>query len=160
VNGAIHPYVGLPPLERDAGPMVAVFFTTTSDLEAIAKVWSHHLYYDLLPCSQLSHDFDLFSGTVFAATEEERNEVLGTQLTPGQALYKVHVPLNLQFIVRLAEGQGALDLPHYLDDARSGGLCIQIGGGQMWGAAVFSNVIPAPVAIHANEMVVLNETAG
>jgi hypothetical protein len=160
VSGAVHPYPGLPPLERDAGTMVAVFFTTTSKLEPIAKTWADHLYYDLLPCSQRSHDFDLFSGTVFVATDEEQREIMGTELESGQGLYKVHVPLDLQLITRMAHVQGALDVPKYLDEARSSGLCIQIGGGQMWGVAVFSNLIPAPVAIRGDKLETVEVTPG
>jgi hypothetical protein len=122
-EGMVHPYPGLDPRQSLPGPYVAVLLSTESDLEQLAKNLTHHLYFKILPCSQRSHNFQLVSGTVFMASEVERNRVLGPHSKQG--LYKVHIPLNLQAIVEHAKFQGTLDVPSYVEQARSDGLCIQ-----------------------------------
>jgi hypothetical protein len=146
-EGAVHPYPGLSPLQNVPGPFVVVFFTAAADLEGIATQHTHHLYFHVVPCSQASLGHYLVAGSVFAATADEQSRVLGSSHASEQSLYKVHIPLDLKTIAERASGQGALDIPRYLQVAKNDGLCIQLGGGQMWGAALVSNLVPAPLVI-------------
>lgn len=157
IHGAVHPYPGISYTpKREGGPFIAVFFSTAADLEAKAKKWTHHLYFKLLPCSQEAHDYDLYSGRVFVATEDEREKVLGTSKVLDQNLFKIHIPLDLQEIKRAASIYGTLDVPSYFETARQDGLCFRVGGGQMWGVAMFSNIVHAPLALRGDSMVVVD----
>jgi hypothetical protein len=124
------------------------------DLEPLAEKRTHHLYFELLPCSQRGHGFTLITGTVFVATEDERKTILGRSESE-EHLYKVHIPLDLRRIIEVASSQGALDLPGYLRQAETDGLCVRVGGAQMVGLALFSNMVQAPLAIRDNSLVVL-----
>lgn len=153
-QGAVHPYPGLSIGHSQGVPIVAVFLSTKSDLERLARRRTHHLYFELLPCSQNSHGFDLFSGTVFDANDDERRQMLGPTSPSEVRLYKVHIPFDLQTLVKKASGQGALDVPSYLETAQHDGLCIRVGGAQMWGSALFSNLARAPLEIRDDSLVV------
>jgi hypothetical protein len=160
-EGAVHPYPWRhQPQPAQSGPLLAVYLATAADLEVMAKRRTHHLYFRLLPCSQKSHGFDLFSGPVFAATDKERSTMLPDPVS-GQKLYKVHVPLDPQRIFRTVNGYGDLeDVPAYLRTAEKEGLCVRVGGAQMWGLAMFSNLAPAPLALAGETLTVIDESTG
>lgn len=155
-EGAVQPYPRRDqPPPSQPGPLLAVYIATAADLEVMAKRRTHHLYFRLLPCSQKSHSFDLFSGPVFAATEKERSTML-PEPASEQKLYKVHVPLDPQKIFRTVNGYGGLeDVPAYLRTAEKDGLCVRVGGAQMWGLAMFSNLAPAPLALAGESLTVI-----
>ena len=134
-----------------------MYFATAADLETMAEKRTDHLYFTLQPCSEKSHSFDLASGEVFAATEKERSTMLPDPAS-DQRLYKVHVPLDLQTLIRTANGYGALDVPAYLRAARKDGLCVRVGGAKFFGLAMFSNLAPAPLALAEECLTVIDES--
>ena len=155
--GRVHPYPGLPGTPRP-GPRVAVFLSTTADLRRLAKSHTHHLYFELLPCSQTDHRYSLYTGDVFEATEREHASVLGAGAMPDQRLYKVHLPLDYARIVDEAGGYGTIDLTAYLESARRDGTCMRLGGATMWGvSALWSNRIAAPLAIRGESLVPIGQ---
>jgi hypothetical protein len=158
-EGAVYPYPWRhQPPPPQSGPLLAVYLATVADLEVMAKKRTHHLYFTLQPCSQKSHRFDLFSGSVFAATEKERSTMLPDPASE-QKLYKVHVPLDPQRIFRMVNGYGGLeDVRAYLRTAEKDGLCVRVGGGQMWGLAMFSNLASAPLALAGESLTVIDES--
>ena len=155
-EGAVHPYPGRTTTRSTDGPFLAVFLTTKDDLEKLSEKWTYFLYFELLPCSQTSHGTNLFEGTVFAATQEERERVLAPAELSEYKLYKVHIPLDVQAIIRQASTQGGLDLPSYLETAQRRGLCVRVGGGQMWNLGLFSNLVSVPLAIRDYSLVVVS----
>jgi len=132
-----------------------VFFTAAADLEEIATQRTHHLYFHVVPCSQASVGHYLVSGSVFAASAEEQSRILGTAHPGEQGLYKVYIPLDLKAVSERASFQGSLDVPSYVQAAKNDGLCMQLGGGQMWGAALVTNLVSAPVVIRDDVLQVI-----
>ena len=156
-SGAVHPYPGLP-IEHEAGPLLVVFLSSTEDLSLLSQKWTHHLYSDLLPCSQSGHGPALYTGTVFEATQRERQERLVASEQTSQKLYKVYIPLDYKRIAAFTAGYGALDVPSYLETSRKDGLCLRLGGGKDF-VSLFSNLVPAPLALRETSLVVLGNSA-
>jgi hypothetical protein len=157
-QGAIHAYPRLSPTRTEEGPFLAIFFLARLDLEPVALKWTYHLYYELLPCTQNSHGYDLYSGKVYVATKEEIKTQLHGSEKSDLGLYKIHIPLQMDKIKRNAEGFGALNVQTYLDRARKDGLCFRVGGGQMSGISMFSDVVKAPLVMRDNSLIVLQDT--
>lgn len=142
-SGAVHPYDGLPTVPEQS-PLVAIFFSGPKDLEALAESWTHHLYFDLISCADPQSALELFSGPVFRASSDEQKRFLRNE---GVALYKVYVPLDPR---RLYSGDNAIEeseMPAYRQTARVGGVCLRIGGGNMGGFGLRSNVVKTPLAL-------------
>jgi len=138
---------------------VVAYFSTIDNLEKRAETWTHHLFFKLIPCSQKAHDYDdLYSGDVFLATGDERSRILGDSAALDQTLYKVHIPVTLETMIRQMNVIGDLDVAKYVKTAENDGVCIKLGGGQMWGAELTSNLIQSPVAIHDNVLTVVTDS--
>lgn len=141
-SGAVHPYDGLP-IGPEPSPLVAIFFSGPTDLEALAESWTHHLYFDLISCAKPSSELELFNGPVFRASSDEQKRLLRDK---DLTLYKVYVPLDPG---RLHSGDNDFEqseMPAYRESARVGGVCFRIGGGNMTGFGLRSNVVKAPLA--------------
>jgi len=156
-SGAVHPYAGLP-IEHETGPLLVVFLSTAEDLDYLSKKWTHHLYFELLPCSQSGHGPSLYGGTVFEATEGERQKWLIASEQKNLKLYKVYIPLDYKRIVSYTTGYGALDVPSYLETSRQDGLCLRLGGGIEF-VSLFSNLVPAPLKLRGTSFMVLGNSA-
>jgi hypothetical protein len=142
-SGAVHPYDGLPTV-HEPPPLVAIFFSGPMDLEALAESWTHHLYFDLISCADPRSPLELFNGPVFRASSDEQKRFLRNE---GVALYKVYVPLDPR---RLDSGDNPFEeseMPAYRQTARVGGVCLRIGGGNMSGFGLRSNVVKTPLAL-------------
>lgn len=156
-QGAIHAYPGISLTKTEEGPFLAIFFLARRDLEPVAQKWTYHLYYELLPCTQNSHGYDLYSGQVYGATKEEIKTQLHSSEISDLSLYKIHIPLKMDKIKRNAERFGALNVQSYLENARKDGLCFRVGGGQMSGISMFSDVVKAPLVMGDNSLIVLQD---
>ena len=148
-QGAVHPYLADDERIPEQGPLVQLLFSSETDLERAAKRKAHHLYYDLRACGS---NEGLSDGAVFRATK------LSRATEPGSSnYYRVFVPLDLDRITQAASGIGGLDLSAELATAREQGLCLRVGGAQMWGVAIFSNFINIPVALVGDTIVIDRE---
>lgn len=153
--GAIHPYPGLP-IEHEDGPLLAVFLSSNEDIDRLSRKLTHHLYFELLPCSQTAHGPSLFEGTVFMATQDERQKWLASSELTSKNLYKVYVPLDGHRIMKSLVDYRTLDVPRYLETSRQDGLCLRLGGGQMYGASLFSNLVSAPLSLQGTSLIVID----
>jgi len=153
-HGAVHPYS--PDHDRVPEKQVAVLFLLTEvDLGTLAGQWDQFLYYDLLPCSSDSKGYDLFTGDVFVATDQERSTVLEPDGASKASLYKVHIPLDLARIVSQARITGGMDVAAELEEARQHGLCVRLGsGGQMGMWVLSSNLVEAPLSLVDETLVI------
>jgi hypothetical protein len=46
---------------------------------------------------------------------------------------------------------------HQPPPAQKDGLCVRVGGAQMWGVAMFSNLAPAPLALAGESLTVIDD---
>ena len=155
--GAVHPYPGLP-LEHETGPLLVVFLSSSEDIDRLSRKLTHHLYFQLLPCSQTTQGPSLYDGTVFMATEDERHKWLASSELASQNLYKVYIPLDSRRIMEFPVGYGTLDVPSYLEESRRDGLCLKLGGGEEIGTSLFSNLVPASLSLRGNSLVVVDNS--
>ena len=136
-SGAVHSYEGLPRLPEPS-PLVAIFFSGPRDLEALAESWTHHLYFDLISCANPRSDLEHFNGPVFRASSDEQKRFLRSDRV---ALYKVYVPLDPKRLYSGDNPSEESEMPAYRQSARAGGVCVRIGGGNMTGFGLRSNVV-------------------
>src|SRR5262245_51197726 len=86
--GAVKPYPGLDPRSRHSGPLLALEFSSESDLGAVAeRVHAHHLYFQMLACTSTE---GLITGSVYAASNPP---------STASHAYAVYVPLVLEDVV-------------------------------------------------------------
>jgi hypothetical protein len=156
--GAVHPYPGLP-ARPEAGPLLVVFLSSDEDLDRLSRKWTHHLYFDLVPCSQTALSGpELFNGPVFMATRDERHKWLASPESTSRNLYKVYIPLDAQRIMAFPTSYGALDVPEFLETSRRDGLCLMLGGGLMSGMRLVSNLVPIPLSLRGTSLVVTDDS--
>ncbi|MGO4549591.1 hypothetical protein AB4059_00585 [Lysobacter sp. 2RAF19] len=130
--------------------VVAIYFSGPKDLEALAEFWTHHLYFDLISCADPRNALELFNGPVFRASSDEQKRFLQHENSAFVALYKVYVPLDPR---RLSSGDNSSEeseMPAYRQSARLSGVCLRIGGGNMSGFGLRSNVVKTPLAFEDN----------
>lgn len=140
----VHQYLGLPDQDIKNGPFHVIYFSTKSDLEGMAKEYTHHLYFSLIPCSQSDHGYALWSGGVFRVSVElDRFDKMQGSPQP-KALYSIHVPKKSDAIIRFVKGFGALNADQYLKTAVNDNLCVRVGGAQMWPVSLLSNNLKVP----------------
>jgi hypothetical protein len=149
-TGVVHPYPGLS-LDRLSGDLGEVWFTTDVALESLTSL-THHHYFSLLPCGYTGDALGLWNGRIFAASLSDYSS------NPAAThLYKGYFPLSLQRLREHADGFGGIHVEQFIELARQRGLCIRVGGGQMWGwASLSSNDASLPVAITTGDSLVLN----
>ncbi|MDO6421548.1 hypothetical protein [Saccharophagus degradans] len=135
----VHPYPDLPDIDPGVGSYLKVIFDTEQDLEALAKKYTHHLYFNLQPCTQIELGYDLWSGGVFKS---------------GRDKYAVYIPLSYEALFKHASGYGALDIDQYIKTAEKDGVCIIIGGGNFGWGSLKSNLIVVPARIKSGTIVV------
>ncbi|WP_317930730.1 hypothetical protein [Halioxenophilus sp. WMMB6] len=124
----VRPYPGLP-YKKALGPFLSVRFSSNSDLEGMAKKYTHHLYFQVVPCSQNKLGYELLSGAVYKSSR----------------IYVAYIPINTELMLQNVNGYGALDAQSYLRKAREEGICFHVGGGQMWFGSLRSNNLNLPL---------------
>ncbi len=135
----VHPYPEFLDKETGDGPYLEFVFSSSSDLKSAASKYTHHLYYNLQPCSQNKLGYDLWSGGVFEKADD---------------LFTIYIPLNYALLERHVKGYGALDHMKYIQEAEKEGLCVIIGGGKMGFGSMRSNLLSVPIQINAADMAV------
>jgi len=136
-----------------------MYIASNEDLKPIAEKWTHHLYFLLVSCAQ-PNEASLFSGPVFAAAPAEQQHWLATHGGSGNFLYKIYVPIDRSRLVSHASVYGGLDVPAYMRSAKESGACFRLGGGDMAGFGLKSNLLPAPLAINDRSATVLPDQDG
>lgn len=147
--GAVHPYPGGPPPDRLSGELCEVWFTTDVALESLTRL-THHHYFTLRPCGYTGDVGYFWSGSIYAARPSDYAS------RPGVTnLYRGYFPLSLSRLRERIGGFG-LDVEQSIELARQRGLCMRVGGGQMWGWVLSSNDMRLPVEVTTADALVLN----
>jgi hypothetical protein len=138
-TGAVHP--GPYPLDPVRGDLAVLFVSTDRPLEALTRFTYAHGFV-LLACSGDDRPRGLWSGQIHAATPAECGAPVGSA-----NLYKVYVPLDRDRLRdRATSWQGSGEAVLRLAAAR--GVCVRIGGGQMWWThSLSSNEVPVPIVV-------------
>jgi len=124
------------------GSQIVLRISTDIDLEEVAPQLTHHLYFKLFVAGQDDFAWSLWSGSVFRAQPDP-----GATRRDGEHLYEVHIPIEFQKLVAHADGCGSVDIESYVEAARSGQLCVAVGGAMMWGVASLWGIAEAPLSI-------------
>jgi hypothetical protein len=148
IGRRVHPYITGFPVKSIKGPHLAVFFSVSNKIEEWSEKYTHHLYYSLTPCNQRSHSYDLWSGSVFFAVQEELRKF--DKVSENDTVLKIYLPLEITRVKNHVKVDGGLDGEKYIAESVSKSLCIRIGGGKMWRtASMWSNLMKVPVEFDA-----------
>ena len=138
-----------PQQKTGSAPVITVFFSTPTDLEAFGRrMQIHHLYYSVSACASDPLEDALCDGEVYRANEAEAERLLGSEDAGKVHVYKVHIPNSLQIIGKCGEGIGDLNVPEELKKVRSSGMCMIVGGGNMLASGFWSSGLRVPVSVH------------
>jgi len=151
-GGAVLPYSRTVPnsLAQNAepGPFITVIFSAPADLETLGRnTHIHHLYYNVFACSSVPLDARLCTGDVYRDKTDEIEPALGRNSAAAENLYKVYIPRSLQRIGKRAEVFRDLNVPAELENLRSTGMCMIIGGANMLGTGFWSKPVRVPVMV-------------
>lgn len=144
-SGQVHMYPNLPEKDDNRGPYYVLYLESVDDIAKLSSDHAHHLFFQLTPCSQTEHGYELWNGGVFI---DSRATSATSAINSGGLKvhrYMVHIPIRAEQINRNVQRYGALDAKSYLARAEKDNLCVRMGGGQMWGGALFSNSVKTPL---------------
>jgi hypothetical protein len=128
--------------EAVEGSQIVLRLSTDIDLEKVAPQLTHHLYFKLFVAGQDDFAWSLWTGSVFRARPDP-----AAIRRDGEHLYEVHIPVDVKKLVAHASGYGSVDIESYVEAARSGKLCVAVGGAMMWGIASLWGTAEAPLVI-------------
>jgi hypothetical protein len=129
------------------GPLIAVLFSSKSDLKArAAKFDVHHVYHDVFACESGPSGAHLLGGDVFDAGVDDAERV-GAVDGQGRTLYRVFLPVEFEIAVKSAAYEVGRDAEEELEKARSTGICLRVGGANAWGRGFRSKATRLPLSL-------------